>query len=175
MPRKVRPIKKTSRNAWRKFSKYGNKKVFDPFHGNFDSQLEHDVYLYLLRLQEQGEIHDLKRQVEIEVIPKSLFFKFKQLKTKFRYNAHHLRSMKYIADYTYYDKEGGYHVCDAKGRKTKEYVIKKKILLALKGIYIEEWSEPKADSYNYQVDMGFVDIDLNKKYWMPSSAKIKKV
>lgn len=174
MPRKVIVRKKLTWRSWAKVTKYGNKKVFDPMHGNFDSELEHRVFLHLLRQQQQGIIHDLKRQVEIEVIPKSTFYKFKQLKTKFVYIAHHLRAMKYIADFTYIDRDGRLHVCDAKGKKTKEYQMKKKLLLALKNIYIEEWTEPEKNSYEYSVDIGFTDdIDTSKKYYMPAKCRLQ--
>lgn len=166
--------KLTPKLTWAKLqkrAKYGNKRIFDPMHGNFDSRLEYHVYLYLLRLQEKGEIHDLKRQVVIELIPSCAFYKYKKAKVKLTVKKHQLRPMRYIADFTFVDKEGEYHVCDAKGKKTKEYNIKKKILLSLQGIYIEEWTARDDSGFVFDVNMGYDSKrDPTKTPWMPPSS-----
>lgn len=50
------------------------------------------------------------------------------------------RAISYLADFTFYRFEDGewkYHIIDVKGRKTKDYMLKKKIM-ADQGHYIEE-------------------------------------
>lgn len=46
--------------------------------------------------------------------------------------------MYYIADFVYTDKNGAKIVEDTKGLKTKDYVLKRKMLLYFKGIKIKE-------------------------------------
>lgn len=49
------------------------------------------------------------------------------------------RSVKYIADFVYTDKATGQTVVeDTKGVRTKEYIIKRKLMLYLHGIRIKE-------------------------------------
>lgn len=95
----------------------------------FDSKKEGRRYedLYLLSLA--GEIRDLRCQVKFELLPK--------MAGKYRNE----RAVTYIADFTYYDKNGEFHVEDVKSeatRKNKEYVIKRKLMLYRKGISVEE-------------------------------------
>lgn len=108
-----------------KQSKYHNKKCV--YKGiKFDSQKEMGYYIKLELLENSGVIHDLKRQVEFELIE------------TFRLNDKTYRKTKYIADFTYYDKDNKYHVVDTKGFKTKEYLLKKKLMAWKYGIEIEE-------------------------------------
>ena len=44
----------------------------------------------------------------------------------------------YYADFVYKDKEGVLHVEDTKGFKTKDYIIKRKLMLHVHGIRIHE-------------------------------------
>jgi len=48
------------------------------------------------------------------------------------------RQTKYIADFTYLDKNGKLHVIDVKGVKTQVYQLKKKLMAWKYGIEIEE-------------------------------------
>ena len=48
------------------------------------------------------------------------------------------RAVNYIADFTYNDENGLRVVEDAKGMKTKEYIIKRKLMLHIHGIRIKE-------------------------------------
>lgn len=100
-------------------SKYKNVKcTADGF--KFDSKAERDRYYELKILQMANEIRDLRLQVKfpIEVAGKKI--------------------CNYIADFTYYDKEGFYIVEDKKGFRTTLYNMKKKLLKAVHGIDIKE-------------------------------------
>jgi len=79
-------------------------------------------------LQAAGTIAHLREQVRYELIPKQvgpndIFFE---------------HALTYTADFVYVDSEGFEVVEDVKGHKTKEYVIKRKLMLFLKGIRIKE-------------------------------------
>lgn len=110
-------------------SKYGNKKtVIDGM--TFDSIHEAARWKELRLLERAGEIKCLSRQVKFALIPAS---KTREGKT--------VQGVSYIADFVYLDKEGWQVVEDAKGSKktlTREYIIKKKLLLWLYGIEIQE-------------------------------------
>lgn len=49
-----------------------------------------------------------------------------------------MRAVTYIADFVYYTRDGKTIVEDAKGFKTKDYIIKKKLMLERFGIWVEE-------------------------------------
>lgn len=112
-------------NSIFKENKYHNKKC--EYKGmKFDSIKEMRYYAKLELLQRAGEITELKRQVE-----------FVLLET-FKLEDKTYRKTKYIADFTYKDKEGKYHVVDTKGIKTDVYLLKKKLMAWKYGIEIEE-------------------------------------
>ena len=105
--------------------KYKNKKC--EYNGmTFDSMKERNYYIRLEYLQKANEISDLHRQVEFVLIE------------TFKLGEKTYRKMKYIADFVYKDKNGKYHVIDAKGFRTKEYQLKKKLMAWKYGIEIEE-------------------------------------
>lgn len=113
-------------------AKYHNKKVI----ANgvvFDSQKEAQRYQELLLLEKAGEITDLKRQEKFVVIPKQLE-DYSQKKGKVIE-----RECVYIADFTYYRGEE-FIVEDVKGVKTKDYIIKRKLMLYQFGIRVTEVS-----------------------------------
>lgn len=151
-------IKEIIKRRTKRYSKFGSKKIHDPLLGVFDSQLEYKVYKFLLELQKQGEIHDLERQVTYTLLPTSQYLKFKKLKTKNKYQQHTLMPVKYIADFVYVDKKGYTHVADAKGKKTDVYQIKKKMMLQLHNIWVEEWKTTKlrTGASVFDVSMGYV-------------------
>jgi len=108
-----------------KQSKYHNKKV--EYNGmKFDSRKEYAYYTKLKLLEQSGEISTLKRQVP-----------FLLLETV-KLNDKTYRQTKYIADFTYLDKNGKLHVIDVKGVKTQVYQLKKKLMAWKYGIEIEE-------------------------------------
>ena len=104
-------------------SKYGNKKTTI---GNekYDSRKEARRYLELKKLEEQGEISELRKQVKFELIPKQ----------------DGERAVRYYADFTYI-QNGELVVEDVKSPVTREngvYVIKRKLMLYKHGIRIKE-------------------------------------
>lgn len=108
-----------------KQSKYHNQKCV--YKGiKFDSKKEMAYFIKLELLEQAGEIHDLKRQVDFDLIE------------TFRLNGKTYRKTKYIADFTYLDKDNKYHVVDTKGVRTDVYKLKKKLMAWKYGIEIEE-------------------------------------
>ena len=103
-------------------NKYGARKtVVDGI--RFDSKHEAEVWCELKLMERVGIIRDLERQVKYELVPRNEFF----------------RAVHYIADFRYYDCETGKTiVMDAKGMKTKEYQLKKKLMYAVHKILIKE-------------------------------------
>ena len=130
-----------SKNGFRK-NKYGNHKVV--IAGiEYDSQKEADRYKELQLLEKAGKIENIKRQVPFELIPKQteIVERYsdktgKRLKDKEKTLEH---PCSYIADFVYYDREAGQWIVeDAKGYKTPEYKIKRKLMLYVHGIKIRE-------------------------------------
>ena len=119
--------------TYRSKSKYGAKKVVRDGM-TFDSQIEYKRYCELLLLQRAGAIHDLKRQVEFELIPAQ----FEQSNGKKRGKCLE-RAVKYVADFVYRDVDTNKTIVeDTKGFKTKDYIIKRKLMLWVHGIRINE-------------------------------------
>lgn len=113
--------KKVAQNG----SKYGNKKV--EVNGIlFDSKREARRYLDLKAMEMAGQIQNLQLQVRYELIP-TISRDGKVLE----------RNCCYIADFVY-EQNGETVVEDAKGRRTKDYVIKRKLMLHVHGIQIRE-------------------------------------
>ena len=107
-------------------SKYGNRKVTrDGL--TFDSIKEYRRYCELRLLERAGEVAELRRQVKFELLP-SQRVDGKVVE----------RPVTYIADFVYTDKDGQQVVEDTKGVRTKEYIIKRKLLLHKYGIRIQE-------------------------------------
>ena len=92
----------------------------------FDSRKEYKRFRELSLMQKSGTITDLKLQVPFVLIPtQKIDGKVVE------------RSTKYVADFTYY-KDGEFIVEDTKGFRTKEYIIKRKLMLKEHGIRIKE-------------------------------------
>lgn len=109
-----------------KQSKYKNKKtIYDGI--TFDSKKEGNYYLKLKTMQDLGMIKDLKLQVKYELQP------------SFKLNNKTYRKIEYKADFSYVStKDEQLHVVDVKGFKTKEYLLKKKMMAYKYGIEVEE-------------------------------------
>ena len=129
--------------AWqsRKINKYGSKKiVVDGI--TFDSKKEAHRYQELLLLEKAGEIKYLKRQVKYILIPEQREFT-NEIYTKgrkkgcFKKGRLIERECAYIADFEYVEN-GKFVVEDTKGFKTKDYIIKRKLMLHVHGIRIKE-------------------------------------
>lgn len=118
-------------------AKYKNKKI--EFNGIlFDSKKEMRRFKELLLLEQAGAITDLQMQVKFVLIPAQYsteeFTKTGKPKCL-------EREATYIADFVYKDLKGRIHVEDTKNpylRKEPRYVLKRKLMLHVHGIRIEE-------------------------------------
>ena len=114
-------------------SKYGNRKVKRDGMV-FDSVREANRWNELKLLEKAGEISDLERQVKFVLIPKQ-YSKKEITKTGKPKVAE--REVSYVADFVY--KKGDEVVVeDAKGFRTDEYILKRKLMLYIHGIEIRE-------------------------------------
>lgn len=97
----------------------------------FDSKKEADRFGELLALMKSGKIRDLRLQVEFTLVEGYITVTGQRVKP-----------MKYKADFTYEERgrDGAwkYIVEDAKGVRTKEYDMKRKLMLDKYGIIIRE-------------------------------------
>ena len=92
----------------------------------FDSVKEYKRYQELALLERVGQVSDLQRQVKFELIPSQ------------RINGKVVeRACTYVADFVY-SQDGQLVVEDTKGFKTKDYIIKRKLMLHVHGIRIKE-------------------------------------
>ena len=103
----------------------------------YDSVKEYKRHCELLLLERAGVIQDLQRQVEFELIPAQrepdrVGVRGGKIKGKTIEQA-----VRYIADYVY-TENGQKVVEDVKGVKTKDYIIKRKLMLWVHGIKIRE-------------------------------------
>lgn len=109
------------------YNKYHNKKTRTSDGVEHDSKKEARRWMELQLQQRAGLIADLKRQVRFELIP----------------SQEGERACHYIADFVYSDLQAGKVVVeDVKSeatRKDKAYIIKRKLMLYLKGIKIHEY------------------------------------
>lgn len=110
-----------------KRAKYGNRKVVTE-DGTFDSEKEYRRWRELKMMERAGEIHSLQRQVPYVLIPSQKDENGKVIE----------REVRYVADFVYREKPNRLVVEDTKGMKTKEYVIKRKLMLYRLGIRIRE-------------------------------------
>ena len=120
-------------------AKYGNKKII--VNGIvFDSKREANRYCELLLLQRARKIKNLELQKEYELIPA-------QFESYARYGKKGQRlkdgqrcieqGVKYKADFVY-TQNGKIIVEDTKGMRTKDYIIKRKLMLWRHGVKIRE-------------------------------------
>lgn len=91
----------------------------------FDSVHEARRYRELSLLLRAGAIADLKRQVHFELIPAQ------------SWGTRRERPVTYIADFVY-SENGETVVEDAKGVRTKDYIIKRKLMKQIHRIEIRE-------------------------------------
>lgn len=108
-------------------NKYRNRKIrIDGL--TFASMKEARRYYELSWMQRSGDITGLKTQVPFELIPAQKDADGRTAE----------RAVRYIADFVYTTKDGARVVEDAKGVKTQEYIIKRKLMLWVYGIRIRE-------------------------------------
>lgn len=92
----------------------------------FDSKREFNRWCELKLLERAGAISDLKRQVKFVLIPtQKIDGKVAE------------REVSYKADFVY-TENGKTVVEDSKGYRTKEYILKRKLLLYTHGIQLKE-------------------------------------
>lgn len=123
-------------------SKYGNRKVRvdDKI---FDSRKEARRYVNLCLLLKAGEITDLQTQVTFNLIP-AQYEECNEVYTKGIHKGEKKRGkllergVDYVADFVFKTKDGKTIVEDVKGYRTKEYKIKKKLMLFIHKIHIRE-------------------------------------
>ena len=108
----------------------------------FDSRKEAQRWEQLLLLQKAGKIVELQRQVTYELLPNQYETYERISKTGKRLkDGERLieRKVDYIADFVYHDVDTGELIVeDTKGVKTKDYIIKRKLMLLVHGIKIRE-------------------------------------
>lgn len=122
-------------------NKYYNKKM--SYKGmTFDSKHELERYHELELLQRAGKISNLQRQAKFELIPAireqpTECYKKGPNKGQLKPGKVIERAVYYIADFVYTENNKTI-VEDAKGVRTKEYIIKRKLMLWHLGIRIRE-------------------------------------
>lgn len=123
-------------------TKYGNRKtIIDNI--TFDSKHEAERYIELRFMKDKGMIHNLELQKKYVLIP-AQYEQTGEVYTKGKHKGEPKqgklieRELSYYADFDYYTADGEHIVEDAKGMKTKDYIIKRKLMLYLHGIKIRE-------------------------------------
>lgn len=103
----------------------------------YDSKKEMRRHQELLLLERDGQISGLKRQVEYLLIPaqrETTIINGIPMKGKVIE-----RKVSYTADFVYFDRRKQEVVVeDAKGVKTRDYVMRRKLMLYIHGIRITE-------------------------------------
>ena len=123
-------------------SKYGNIHTTTSDGIKHASQKEATRWCELKLLEKAGKISDLDRQVEFELIP-AQYEAYERLSKKGELLGDGLRvaerKVSYIADFVYTDNETGEKIVeDTKGMRTKEYIIKRKLMRYIHSIRIKE-------------------------------------
>lgn len=121
-------------------NKYHNKKVTTSDGIQHDSQKEARRWCELRLLERAGKITDLQRQVEFELIP-AQYETYERHSKKGEKLADGMRLVErkccYLADFVYIEN-GVKVVEDTKGVKTKDYIIKRKLMLYVHHVRIKE-------------------------------------
>ena len=108
----------------------------------FDSRREAKRYCELAVLEKAGEIQNLQIQKTFVLVPEQRAgpterYKKGIHKGEWKQGTLLERPITYIADFAYYEN-GRLVVEDAKGLRTKEYILKRKLMLYIHGIRIKE-------------------------------------
>lgn len=121
--------------------KYGNRQVeYDGY--TFDSKKEAIRWAELKLMERSGQITDLKRQIRFDLIPmlrEESTERYVRGPKKGQLKPGKIleRPTYYIADFVY-TEDGKTVAEDAKGFKTKDYMLKRKMMLWIHGIRIRE-------------------------------------
>ena len=117
-------------------AKYHNRKITRDGE-TFDSRKEFRRYEELQLLQQAGEIKNLRRQVKFLLIPTQREPSKIGSRGGVKRGKLLERECSYIADFVY-GENGKMVVEDTKGVRTKDYIIKRKLMLYVYGIRIRE-------------------------------------
>lgn len=122
------------------YNKYKNNKcIVDGI--VFDSRREARRYRELMLMQAAGKISRLQRQVKYVLIPAQYLPTGEVYKRGEKKGQPKLKQAEqecaYIADFAYYE-DGKMVVEDTKGMRTRDYIIKRKLMLYVHGIKIRE-------------------------------------
>jgi hypothetical protein len=101
----------------RGYGKFGNNKT-NGYHSKKESRRAQELRL----LEKIGAISHLQEQAKYELIPKQ----------------DGERPAHYVADFVYVEDDGTLVVEDCKGFRTRDYIIKRKLMLHIHGIKIKE-------------------------------------
>ena len=115
-------------------SKYNNKQVKTPDGAIHDSRKEAVRWMQLRALEREGKITRLQRQVTFVLLPTQReqtteVYKRGEKKGQLKEGKVLEHSVSYVADFVYIDADGNKVVEDTKGFRTKDYVIKRKLML----------------------------------------------
>lgn len=117
-------------------SKYRNSKI--TVNGMvFDSKKEARRFNELSLLEKSGAISNLRMQVEYELLPVQREADTIGKRGGVKKGNVIEKAVKYIADFVY-EEDGKTVVEDTKGFRTKDYIIKRKLMLWRHGIRIKE-------------------------------------
>lgn len=117
-------------------NKYNNKKVIvDGI--SFDSRREAKRYRELKLLERAGQIQNLELQKEFELIPTQREADTVGVRGGIKKGKVIEHAVKYKADFVY-TENGETVVEDTKGMRTKDYIIKRKLMLYVHQIRIRE-------------------------------------
>ena len=117
-------------------NKYGNRKITRDGM-TFDSLKEYRRFCELSLLERAGQITDLQRQVTYLLIPCQYEPDTIGKRGGVKRGKLLEREVSYVADFVY-TQDGKTIVEDTKGFKTKDYIIKRKLMLWVHGIRIKE-------------------------------------
>lgn len=122
-------------------AKYGNRKIVKDGM-TFDSVKEYNRFCDLSLLEKAGRIENLQRQVKFVLIPAQREPYTVGKRGGIKKGKTFENECAYIADFTYLQQtESGILelvVEDTKGYRTKDYIIKRKLMLWVHGIRIKE-------------------------------------
>ena len=118
-------------------TKYHSKKVVLADGQEFDSRKEYRRWLDLCLLEKAGVISDLQRQVVYSLIPAQREPDIIGPRGGVKPGRTLEQAVTYTADFVY-TKDGKSVVEDTKGYRTEAYIIKRKLMLYIHGIKIQE-------------------------------------
>ena len=121
-------------------NKYHNRKVITSDGIEHDSQKEARRWCELLLLQRAGKIQDLERQVKFVLIPAQyeVYERYSKKGERLKDGQKCIeKECAYKADFVY-TENGKKVVEDTKGMKTKDYIIKRKLMLYIHHIRVKE-------------------------------------